>query len=324
MHYTSVKRKTSPPEKDPRIYADLDDLVRLQFKAKGFSYLPHQPVHSVLYGRHASRLRGRGLNFEELRHYLPGDDIRNVDWKATSRTNRPHVRVFTEERDRPVWLLVDQRITMFFGSQERLKSVTAAEAAAVSAWRVLSMGDRVGAIIFDDSDLVEIKPHRSRDQVMRILGEVVRKNHQLEAGVGIQANPGMFNTALRRVLAQAKHDCLITIISDANGADKDSRRMVTQLARHNDVIIAFIFDALEKKLPSVGRLGMSDSRGQLEVESGRKVIQQGVSGCFDDHVEKMRTLSHEQAIPLLFVNTRVPVLNQVREQLGQRAAAGRM
>ncbi len=133
MQYTLVKPRKGEPDRDPRIHADLDALVRLQFKAQGFSFLPRQPIHSVLYGRHASRLRGRGLNFEEIRGYLPGDDIRSMDWKVTARTRKPHIRVYTEERDRTVWLLVDQRISMFFGSRVSMKSVTAAEAAALAA-----------------------------------------------------------------------------------------------------------------------------------------------------------------------------------------------
>jgi uncharacterized protein (DUF58 family) len=130
----------------PGVYAELDDLVRLRFRARGYSFLPRQPVHSVLAGRHASRLRGRGINFEEIRHYLPGDDIRTMDWRVTARTREPHVRVYTEERDRPVLLVVDQRQSMFFGSRRAMKSVVAAEVAALAAWRVLKAGDRVGAL----------------------------------------------------------------------------------------------------------------------------------------------------------------------------------
>ena len=158
------------------VYVTLDELVRLQHKASGFSFLPRQPVHSILSGRHASKLRGRGLNFEELRNYLPGDDTRNIDWKVTARTRVPHVRVYTEEKDRTVWLLIDQRVNMFFGSQQRMKSVVAAQVAAISAWRVLSVGDRVGALVFNDSEISVIQPHRSQthqccDQYRDVCGE---------------------------------------------------------------------------------------------------------------------------------------------------------
>src|SRR4051812_12103625 len=97
-----------------RAFVTLDALLRLKHRARGFSFLPRQPVHSLLAGRHASRLRGRGLNFEELRHYIEGDDTRTIDWLATARLRSPFVRVYSEERDRPVLLLVDQRSAMFF------------------------------------------------------------------------------------------------------------------------------------------------------------------------------------------------------------------
>ena len=95
---------------DPRIHVDLNQLLRLAGPARRLSLLPRQPASSVLNGRHASKLRGRGLNFEELRHYLPGDDTRTIDWKVTARTGEPYVRVYTEERDRPALLVVDQRM----------------------------------------------------------------------------------------------------------------------------------------------------------------------------------------------------------------------
>jgi uncharacterized protein (DUF58 family) len=110
MQYTRINRRSPGVTGAPGVYAERDDLMRLRFKAAGFSFLPRQPIHSVLAGRHASRLRGRGLNFEELRGYLRGDDPRHIDWKVTARTGKPHVRVYTEEKDRTVWLLVDQRI----------------------------------------------------------------------------------------------------------------------------------------------------------------------------------------------------------------------
>src|SRR5262245_45573700 len=159
--YSIVKPRVPEPSATAGVYADLDALVRLQFQARGFSFLPHQPVHSLLAGRHASRLRGRGLNFEEIRHYLPGDDIRNMDWHVTARMRQPYIRVYTEERDRPVLLLVDQRRSMFLGRQRAVKSVVAAEATALAAWRVRQAGDRVGAMVFDDQEVVEIPPQRA-------------------------------------------------------------------------------------------------------------------------------------------------------------------
>ena len=100
---------------DSRVYTSLAHLVGLSHQASGFSFLPRQPLSSLLAGRHAAKIRGRGLNFEEIRAYLPGDDIRSIDWKVTARARKPHVRVYTEERERQAFLLVDQRMSMFFG-----------------------------------------------------------------------------------------------------------------------------------------------------------------------------------------------------------------
>ena len=99
------------PRQDPRVHASADRLRRLGAQARAISFLPRQPAGSILNGRHASRLRGRGLNFEELRGYVDGDDIRTIDWKVTARTGEPHVRVYTEERDRPTLLIVDHRLS---------------------------------------------------------------------------------------------------------------------------------------------------------------------------------------------------------------------
>src|SRR5262249_19246619 len=133
------------------VYAKLKDLVLLRQQASGFSLLPRQPIHSLLAGRHTSKLRGRGLNFAEIRRYLPGDDIRQIDWKVTARTRQPQSRVYTEERERPVLMVVDQRLGMFFGSQRAMKSVTAVEAAALVAWRTIAVKDRIGLVLFNDS-----------------------------------------------------------------------------------------------------------------------------------------------------------------------------
>ena len=153
------------------VYTNLKALVRLRHSARGFSYLPQQPLRSLLAGRKRSRLRGRGLDFDELRHYRPGDDIRTMDWRVTNRTGKPHVRVYTEERDRPVFVVADQRLPMFFGSQRKMKSVVATEVAALTAWRILGVGDRVGCILFNDNQLIEVKPSRNQRKLMAWLGQ---------------------------------------------------------------------------------------------------------------------------------------------------------
>jgi len=299
------------------VYANLTELMKLEFKAQGFSFLPRQPVHSILAGRHASRLRGRGLNFEEIRRYLPGDDIRNMDWRVTARVQKPHVRVYTEERDRPCYLVVDQRRGMFFGTRRCMKSVAAAEVAALAAWRVFHAGDRVGAIVFDDTEVTEIAPHRSRQRVMQILQTIIAKNHALTAEGTQTANPHMINTALARVVRSAKHDCLVCLIAGGGGADEETVRLCTQIAAHNDMLVVFVYDPMEAELPPGGRLVFADGELQIEVDGKDRRLGADFNEEFRQHLEWMRHITRQRQTPLIPISTERGVAEQVRDLLGR-------
>lgn len=307
----------------PGIHADLQSLIRLQYKAQGFAFLPRQPIHSVLSGRHASRLRGRGLDFEEIRRYLPGDDIRSIDWRVTARTKKAHVRVYSEERDRPCLLLVDQRQSMFFGTRRAMKSVVAAEAAALGAWRVLSVGDRVGALVFDDEEIVEVRPHRSRNRVMRILRAVTDKNQALSAEAKAPPGPGMLNEALGKALRLAKHDHLIAVITDLVGADDDTLRLVTRLAEHNDVILIFVHDPMEARMPDVGRLVAAHGELQLEVDTSDSGLRRRFGEEFEERFGHAKRLLQRVSTPVLNLSTHEEVPEQIRRALGHLAPTRR-
>jgi uncharacterized protein (DUF58 family) len=298
------------------VYTSVDELIRLQFKVHGFSFLPRQPVQSLLAGRRASRLRGRGLDFEEIRRYIPGDDIRTMDWRVTARTRKPHTRVYTEERDRPVLLVVDQRLSMFFGSKLAMKSVTAAEVAAMGAWRPLSVGDRVGALVFNDHEVREIPPHRSRQRIMQILETVVAMNHALRVDGGIQSDPAMLNRVMEKVLHLAKHDYLVAVISDFSGADEKTKSTVTRLAAHNDVMAIFVYDPLEAHLPSFGKIIVSQGDLQLEVDTGDGQLRRRFSEEFESRLQTARNLMLKRGIPVLPIHTADGIREQFRDLLG--------
>ncbi len=298
------------------IHATLKDLTALQYVARGFSFLPRQPIHSILAGRHASRLRGRGLNFEEIRRYQPGDDIRQIDWKATVRTGKTHSRVYTEERERSVLLLVDQRLSMFFGSEKNMKSVTAAQAAALAAWRVLAQKDKIGALVFNDTEIEEIRPQRSSSAVMRILHAVVEQNQKLSHTTGISPDPAMFNKVLRRALRLATHDCLICIISDGTGSDDESRQFLTRIAQHNDILFAFVHDPLEADLPDAGSLVFADESGQLQVDTGNSKVRETFRDDFARHRLSGRHFLLQRETPVIPLSTGTDVAGQLRTLLG--------
>ena len=302
-----------------RIHPSLDDLVRLQFETHGFTLLPRQPVNSLLSGRHASRLRGRGLTFEELRGYRPGDDIRSIDWRATARLRKPHVRVYSEERERPVLLVVDQRASMFFGSARTTKATAAAELAALGAWRAIEVGDRVGAVIFGDDEMVEIKPHRSRATVLRICHELVRMNGRLSASCG----PGTTNTlndALRRAAHVARHDHLVVLVTDYDGDDETTRRLATRLAAHNDVLAVLVYDPAGIRVPASGYMEATDGRRRVAIPEGGDFAQ-AFETQFRKRCDQLRERLQALRIPILPICTHDPVPDQVLVALGGHSGA---
>ena len=315
MDWTKIRRKRAGTDKPPGVYANLDDLIRIQFKARNFSFLPQQPVTSVLSGRYASRLRGRGLNFEEIRRYLPGDDIRTMDWKVTARTRSPHVRVYTEEKDRAILLVVDQRINMFFGTRDKLKSVTAAELAALGAWRAVAVGDRIGAVIFNDAELFDIQPQRSQKTVMSILGNVVHMNHALRADTQVEPNAGMLNRALEKALQLVSHDGLIVMISDFFGVDEQTERLTARMAEHNDVLALLVHDPIRLQ-PAGERVTVSDGSLQMEIDFADKHVREKLAENYREEQEHITRFLNRLAAPLLMVSNQGDVVDQVRRLLG--------
>lgn len=314
-------RERRGASEDERVHVNLAQLVRLQHQATGYSFLPRQPIHSILSGKHASRLRGRGLNFEELRRYQQGDDVRMIDWKVTARTRRPHVRVFSEERDRPVYLVVDQRTHMFFGSQVRMKSVVAAEAAALGAWRTLSQGDRVGALVFNDHSMKKIKAQRSRTAVMQILRTTTNMNRELSAEAPDESNPSQLSHALEQVRRLVKHDALIIVISDFFGADEDVTRRITQIGAHNDVLGVLLVDSMRQHPRAFAGHGYAtDGRSQVELNLGSPALMKGLADDYQEEQERIRAALRKMSAPLLAINTVDDVAEQIRNLIGTQAA----
>jgi uncharacterized protein (DUF58 family) len=305
-------------EKDPSpgVYVDLEQLIALEQPGRKVSFLPKQPVHSLLSGRFASRMRGRGLNFEEIRDYRAGDDVRSIDWKVTARLQKPHVRVFNEERDRQALLVVDQRLAMFFGSRLAMKSFTAAQAAAIGAWRVLDVGDRVGAIVFNDTDLVEIKARRSRATVLQILSAIVAQNQALGVGRGLVTAPVMLNTALEHATRRALHDATIIVISDFDGADDATRTMVGAMTRHNDVVAMLVHDPLQSDLPASAAMTVTDGELQIELKVGHDSVRRSIMQATEARTKGVFAWTRELGIPVLPLSAAEETAPQLRRLLG--------
>jgi len=304
------------------IYVSLDELVRLGGKAKGFSFLPRQPIHSLLSGRHGSKFRGRGMDFSELKPYVQGDDTRQIDWKATQRTRKPYIRLYNEERDRSVWVVLSQRNSMFFASKGAMKSVQAARAAALTLFRTLSVGDRVGGVIFNDSRLKSFRPQRSKTLLMQMLHEIVEQNGALHA-TNTGNGHGQLNQALKIVSASARHDDLVVLIGDGQGFDDETARYLSDVARHNDILAVTVYDPLENVLRSEGPIVVSDGEHFSEFDSSDKRFQKRFEASFQSHLQRLEQLSKRHNIVLMKLRTDEDLLTQIQQQLGYHPGSRR-
>ncbi|MNK87784.1 hypothetical protein D3C87_1077270 [compost metagenome] len=308
---------------DGFVYVSLAQLMALEFPSRGLSFAARQPQGSILAGNHASRLRGRGLNFDELRRYQPGDDLRHLDWRASLRTGKPVLRTFTEERDRPALILVDQRMSMFFGSQQSFKSVVAAELGVLAAWMVFNAGDRVGGLVFNDSRIDSIAPLRSRKRVEALCSRIAAQNQALNASNPDAEDADQLDKVLQRCLALAGHDHLICIVSDFAGAGERTLQLMRQLAAHNDVIAMQVYDPIAMNLPTDGRLLVTQGELQVELAVGRRQVHQPLGDYLTGRLKDVATLLRRSRVPLMMFSTAQESLTQLRAELGKQPGGRR-
>ncbi|HMB58413.1 MAG TPA: DUF58 domain-containing protein, partial [Xanthomonadales bacterium] len=162
-----------PATRGDGIHLTATELIALRPRCHALRLPMRQPAASALAGAYRSRFRGRGVDFVESRNYQPGDDIRNMDWRVTARTGRAHTKVFQEERERPVLIVLDASPSLYFGTRERLKSVAAGQLAASVAWSAVRRGDRIGGFLFAPGKHRELRPAGGRRGPMRVIQSVV-------------------------------------------------------------------------------------------------------------------------------------------------------
>jgi len=309
--------ETTTPLADGSAYISVAQLMALQPLARGLGLSARQPSRSVLAGRHTSRLRGRGVSFDQLRRYQPGDDLRYLDWRASMRYGKPYVRTFTEERDRPVLILVDQRMSMFFGSRRVLKSVCAAELGALVAWIVTNAGDRVGGIVFNDQRIERLRPKRSRKGVELICSSISKYNQALCATNPDEGGEAKLDEALRNCLELVGHDYMLCVISDFAGATSRTGDLLQKLSAHNDVIAMHVYDSLALQLPKRGRVRITQGEYQVMLEMDRRAVHHPLSGFLEGRLREITDLLQQCQVPVMQFNTQDRVAAQLSRQLGR-------
>jgi len=285
----------TPPAPNARYLSpastSLDELVGLREQAQALRRNARKKSAAPASGPAVSRRLGRGLDFAEVREYQVSDDVRMIDWKVTARTGKAHTKLFVEERERPVMLVVDFRSHMRFGTQGMFKSVMAARLAALLGWTANFNHDRVGGFVFTDDWHSEIRPRSGRRGLMNFFRAIV--DAQMHAPSG---DRGQLSETLSRLRTVVHSGSTVVIFSDFIGFDEKTKLAMGNLLQRLDIVAVHIVDPIECKLPASGRYAIkSVQAGQLlSIDTSRKSQtsrylenqikhQQSVSEFFSSH-----------------------------------------
>ena len=316
-----------PPESNPfrGVRLHLSDLIQARHHIYGLEVNHRTRSHSLLAGGERSPFKGRGIDFEESRPYQAGDDVRLMDWRVTARTNKPHLKVFREERERPVFMVVDDRFAMHFGTKVAFKSVVAAQAAAVLGWASHDRGDRVGGIVFGEADHVELRPKGGRTGILQLLNVLAKRSSQFTVSTPEPGASAMaFRLALNRVLKAARPGSLIFLFSDFREWDQQTKTALLRLGAHHEVVAMFIYDQMEQKAPPPGSYPVTDGQAHGVWQTHSSQVTQAYAQAFQTRYEEVRRLCHSRGIGLVSLATHEDIPSQLSkglQALGSRRSA---
>lgn len=300
------------------VRAELHQLIALRAQAQRLDLAPRGRVLATRSGGHLSRLRGRGMEFDESRVYLPGDDPRNMDWRVTARAGTPHVKLFREERERPVWLLVDQGPSMRFGTRVAFKSVIAAQVAALLGWAAVDRGDRVGGLIFDESRQLERQPAARHAGLLPLLERLATPL----GATSVTDDRHRLATLAAQLAMRVRPGSLIALISDFAAVTEADNAWLARLAAGNELMFIMVHDPLEAQAPALGRYPVlrDGRRGIWDLTTAE--ARSRYQAAFAQRLERLERLARLHSAHWVRLTTADPVGPTLAQALGGRRARG--
>ncbi|WP_228852764.1 DUF58 domain-containing protein [Aegicerativicinus sediminis] len=229
-------------------------------------------------GEYHSTFKGRGMTFSEVRQYQFGDDVRSIDWNVTARYNEPFVKVFEEERELTMMLLVDISGSEFFGTQQQFKNEVVTEIAATLAFSATQNNDKIGLILFTDQIELYIPPKKGRSHVLRIIRELIEFSPE-HSGTNV-------NEALRFLSSVMKKRAIVFMLSDF--MDSDYEKTLKIASKKHDLTGIRVYDRHEKSLPNLGMVQMKDEESgeMMLVNTASKKVRRGYENFYNDRVKE--------------------------------------
>ena len=290
------------------------DVKELMAKVGKIRILTNRLIDDQLSGDYHSTFKGQGVEFDEVRPYIAGDDVRTIDWNVTARTGVPYIKRFAEERELTVLFMVDVSGSQGYGSRSRSKMELAAEVTALLALTAIRNQDKIGLMLFSDRIVKYIPPRKGRDSVMRLVREVLAAEDDAEGGTDIAA-------ALKFLNGVQKRRAVVFLVSDFI-ADRDSfERMLRATARHHDVVCVPVSDPAERELPDVGLVELEDAEtGDLVlVDTSSEKVRREFSERAAKADEALRRFFVKTGMDTLPVATDRPYIDEVRTLFKRRS-----
>jgi len=294
-----------------RTHIELHDLLDMRHYLHKIQLFSTPLQHSALLGLHRSRLRGRGMDFDQVRAYQAGDDARSIDWRVTARTGEVHTKVFHEERERPTFILVEQSLHLFFATTGCFKSVLAAQAASLFAWASLQHNDRIGGLVFDDNGVTHTPAHRNKHSVLHFLHAIANANQRLQQPV----TDGLSNPlpeALQQARRLMRPGSLIILICNERHLNDETSQLLRRLAEHSELVLLPLSDPLEHCLPKIGYARFNRGDNSVGLNTHDSTVRQQWQEKGAAYQLAWQNLAQQLSAPLLPLSTQQPILQQLQ------------
>jgi uncharacterized protein (DUF58 family) len=295
------------------VFVGLEELLSLKAAARQFSLSSLKRNNSNT-GTHSSHLLARGMEFAESRRYLPGDDVRNIDWRVTARTGKAHTKLFSAEKENHILLAVDMRSNMYFATKGVFKSVQAALMTGYVGWNTAEKGDRIGGVLFDDEALFQSKPAIGKRGLFPFLETMAKweEAHLAKKEHLKFSKSYMMDEAIMNLKQMAKTGSLVFIISDFRDFSDFAKDMILQIAKSADVFLCFIYDSLEQSFPGRGQYSVTDGALEKQLYVQTKASLDKYAAKFADRWEKVASLGGNGRIHFMECSTECDCLTLLK------------
>ena len=294
----------------------LPELLEYRALSNLLNLSPSRDIAGALSGGDRSKIKGRGMEFDEARHYQAGDDIRSIDWRVTARTGKTHTKVFREERDRPVFVFTDFSQSMYFGTAFLCKSVQAAHLSSLITWNAIQRGDKVGGLVFNNEQDIELKPKAQAKSALTLMQGLVDIHQPNFEAKKIDAQ-AVFTQAIRRLQHVAKPGALVYLISDFNGLSEEAMATIGNINRHCEIKAMLINDPMEVALPQTKvkqSLSVTNGVSRQQINLGEQQTSQEYAQRQALHFKEIKSDFARYAIPLRIVSAGLPLELQLNNR----------